>query len=751
MLRDHRFPGARVLPLIGALLTLALSSSPGRSEDYDLTFPQDFGPQLLQVTILADSAATGSVDVPGLSLFQPFTIAAGSFQIFTFPAGASVVGSDVTVDRAVHVSSDVPVHVIAFSSVSPGTEDAFQVLERSRLGTDYVAVTYPAEIGFANEFAIVAPYPGTTTVTITPSDVNDSGLTPGVPYQRVLSQGDVYQLQSSIDNADLSGTLISADQPVAVFSGNRLAFVPAGTSYGDYLMTQLLPVTLWGDAFIVARTQLHLVDRLLIQAQSDGTLITSSDGLNIMLNAGGSYEHAFSANAISIAASGPIQVTQVTAGQLADPTTNADPAMAAVMPRSAWEGIHRVHLPDPTSGHTFRIAVVAPCTSAGFIEIDGVPIPGGQFAAVPSSDACFAISTVSVGAHTITGPDSFGVLAYGYDAGQAYAYQSYGVPGSAPPAPGPYPWITSITDVPNDQGRRVRIEWDAAPQDDPLNPEPVTGYAIFRRHDPGLAPSLAVRPPLPLAVMADWDYVTTVPAFAEESYATLVETLADSTISNGPYESVFFVRGMTVTPSVYYDSPPDSGHSVDNLAPSAPQSFSAVHATGSGNQLAWDPPQDADFMQHRIYRGATPDFVATPANRVAVIVGQQWTDPDHDGWDVFYKVTTVDFSGNESTPADETGTTAVDPNGPLRTRLRSAAPNPFRGFDLAREAYVRLTIYDVRGRRVAGLASRVMPAGRHDLGWNGADSGGHRLRGGTYFIRFEADGVLETRRLVKLE
>jgi hypothetical protein len=48
-------------------------------------------------------------------------------------------------------------------------------------------------------------------------------------------------------------------------------------------------------------------------------------------------------------------------------------------------------------------------------------------------------------------------------------------------------------------------------------------------------------------------------------------------------------------------------------------------------------------------------------------------------------------------------------------------------------------VMDVQGRVVVDLVDGVLPAGRHEVTWNGMTNGGP-ARAGLYFIRFEVPG-----------
>ena len=92
---------------------------------------------------------------------------------------------------------------------------------------------------------------------------------------------------------------------------------------------------------------------------------------------------------------------------------------------------------------------------------------------------------------------------------------------------------------------------------------------------------------------------------------------------------------------------------------------------------------------------------------------------------------------------------------PPATCLLPAHPNPFRGetcirFDLAAPGDVRVDLYDPAGRRVRVLARGWHPAAQHRLSWDGRDESGQAVAAGVYFLRFDAPGRKETKRVTLL-
>jgi hypothetical protein len=272
-----------------------------------------------------------------------------------------------------------------------------------------------------------------------------------------------------------------------------------------------------------------------------------------------------------------------------------------------------------------------------------------------------------------------------------------------------------------------------------------------RRFAPGATPAFAS--PFPPGI---WELVGSFFSQQQAQYLYNSPTAADSGVG-GPNWSAFVVTAHTTVPSVWFASEPDSGESVDNLAPGAPQGLVAQYHTGSGNALNWLPAPEPDFQNFHVYRGSSAAFVPGPGNLVATVPVPSFTDPTFDDATVFYKVSTTDHSGNESARVAPGQTLATeDPALPLQFALRGAAPNPFGastniGFALPRGEHVVLRIYDTTGRLVRTLVDGNLEPGDHEVRWSGKDDAGHRLGAGVYFLRMSASSFQATKRLVRVE
>jgi len=98
--------------------------------------------------------------------------------------------------------------------------------------------------------------------------------------------------------------------------------------------------------------------------------------------------------------------------------------------------------------------------------------------------------------------------------------------------------------------------------------------------------------------------------------------------------------------------------------------------------------------------------------------------------------------------------TAVPPSPPTpTTMMRGVRPNPFNAsttvdFTLPADGVVRLTVYAATGRRVAVLVDGFLAEGTHETVWHGRDQQGRSCPSAVYFLRLEAAGRAESRRIV---
>ena len=157
------------------------------------------------------------------------------------------------------------------------------------------------------------------------------------------------------------------------------------------------------------------------------------------------------------------------------------------------------------------------------------------------------------------------------------------------------PYITGITDVPNDQGGSVRVTW-AAGLPESGGRAGIDAYRVRRRES------------------GSWVSVGSVLRSGSPTYSCVVPTTSDYTVGAPLPWNVFRIDAEA--PDTGYVSPPDRGYSIDDLAPAPPTGFVGTFASGVAT-MHWHAAPEPDFSFYALYRGPTPGFVPTPARLVA--------------------------------------------------------------------------------------------------------------------------------------
>ena len=107
---------------------------------------------------------------------------------------------------------------------------------------------------------------------------------------------------------------------------------------------------------------------------------------------------------------------------------------------------------------------------------------------------------------------------------------------------------------------------------------------------------------------------------------------------------------------------------------------------------------------------------------------------------------------------DPDGSSAVEPfhgNALESFRLLQNYPNPFNDetviqYQLTESSMITLKIFDVQGKVIADLFHGTQPSGLYTFPWHARDQKGEAVSSGTYLIRLEADGHVETKKVVLL-
>jgi len=336
----------------------------------------------------------------------------------------------------------------------------------------------------------------------------------------------------------------------------------------------------------------------------------------------------------------------------------------------------------------------------------------------------------------------------------------------------PAPCVFGVRDLPGDEGGFVNLSWDAS-RLDPWPHELISNYTVWRALSPVKASVLSLSGAHPFVSPSEitpmtepgvlrvenlpgatyyWELVSTVDAYHLESYSLPVATLFDSTSVCNEYH-YFQVIAHGTSPEAYWISLPDSGRSVDNLAPSTPQGLKGEYDAGTSQLiLTWKPNTEDDLSHYAVYKGTSADFVPDESNRLGQPTDTLLVDSAFDpGVSNYYKVSAWDIHENQSgyallRPEEITG---VTPPVVTATELEQNVPNPFSHetvirFSLAKPSFVDLTVYDVSGRPVRTLCRRWMEAGRHELKWDGTDDEGRSLAPGIYLYRLETPNYTAT-------
>ena len=299
------------------------------------------------------------------------------------------------------------------------------------------------------------------------------------------------------------------------------------------------------------------------------------------------------------------------------------------------------------------------------------------------------------------------------------------------------PTITSIEDVPNDQGGRVYLNFRRCEIDVNSHPYGINNYSIQRLDD------------------STWVDLGTVNALGEPSYTYEATTLIDS-IGDVNQSSTFRVIAVNYNINLTFFSEEYNGHSVDNVPPGVPSGLNTVWED-SQVYISWNPSTDEDFQYYSIEKDTDAAFLNA---QIFYTSDNFFVDQDVDGGMIYYyRVRSIDDAENYSDYSEVVQTLTLSNEDlaiPDRFYLHQNYPNPFNpitriNYDMLSDGNALIEIMDVRGNHVRTLINGYIQMGSRSITWDATNDHGERVPAGIYFYMLRTNNYIQTQKMVLLK
>ncbi|WP_157667650.1 IgGFc-binding protein [Comamonas serinivorans] len=391
--------------------------------------------------IFGASGATGTVTSKDGVFNQTFTVDASGVAEVTVPSSQFLDPSNTVLGKALLVQSASPISGY-FLNREIYTTDMSYLLDLPALGTEYRVMGWENSVAGSLQMSLTATQDG-TTATITPANDLSSGQLAGVPFTVSLNAGESVIYNAPTGN-DLTGSRITANKPLAVFSGSGCANVPVGVFACDHLFTQLPPVNRWSRNYVVPETANTGAAGNLVRilAATNGTQVTVNGTVVATLNAG-EFHQIDTAHDLHITANNPVLVGQFLKGVGA--TGFGDPAFTFIGGMDQTLSSYAFTAPTSLSPYDENFLNLAvPTTALASLQLNGVAVDTSAFTPVGTSGYSAGRVAIATGPGRIQASAPFLATIAGFTSADSYltiigtSYSS-GASNPDPVAPMPVP------------------------------------------------------------------------------------------------------------------------------------------------------------------------------------------------------------------------------------------------------------------------------------------------------------------------
>jgi len=470
--------------------------------DLDNHYDAQNGPYAVIVSNLSDQVATVTVSRKDNLSATPVEVmrrdvAPGGLATLNLPQRN--MGTPGLHWAGYRVQATAPIIAYQFNpldNVDVFSNDASLLLPVDSFGDEYIVISRFEFLGGGPGNQPI-PYRGTisviastadTQVTVRPTARTQAAgaafpaMQAGQTYNFTLQPYQVLNIKSDQDQGDLTGTIVTADKPIGVFSGHEAA-ISGSVCCADHLEQQMFPVRTWGTTYVAAKSRARFQESdywRIVAAEAD-TVVTFNPAVSGPRTLGrGQHIEIVTDQDFVITATKPVMVGQILASssEVVNPpayrnctadfscatqyqcslvgdgifddthlclppscagpgaacmqghvctcfsslncscTAVGDPTLILIPPVGQFRDDYVFLTPDKYAEN--YISVVAP--QGATVTLDGQPVSASSFSTIMASSWRVARIPVGHGVHSITASEPVGVTVYGYDRDVSYGY-----------------------------------------------------------------------------------------------------------------------------------------------------------------------------------------------------------------------------------------------------------------------------------------------------------------------------------------
>ena len=378
---------------------------------------------LTETTLFLFGTAGEKVNIKnGEDFNQDVVLNDEGFISVKLPAAAMMEGTGVN-NQGFQITSEKDNISGYLSNRQGATSDMSIIFDKETLGTDYLLASAGDFGSDGGQFSVQAVEDNTEfTLTLTNGQTLTQTLNAGETF-KFSTDDRIVNRDLGIDipvNFDLTGSYISSNKDVAVFSGHSCTRVGFGAC--DHIVEQMPPIDVLKNKYIVGEAFDNGTGNNLIRvvAAHDNTEVKIDGELVATINKGEFHEFTLSDNAKVIETSEKALTLQYLQGRTTA-GNEGDPAMMFVPGVSDW--LKSYNLATPTGDDAFAdnsINIIIPKSALDSLELNDAPVDTSGFTQVGDTEYYVGNVDIEPGVFDIKANAEFQVSLFGYDFYDSY-------------------------------------------------------------------------------------------------------------------------------------------------------------------------------------------------------------------------------------------------------------------------------------------------------------------------------------------